>query len=209
MKFDPEFKKAISQLSSQDKDKLILRLLKHDLTLANQLYFELISDDSVQSRRLKMETRVKNVIKQATNHYYSPGYLLLYARDLSGEITEHVKTTKDKYGDASLNLLMLNELLNYNNERIAESKPTKSHTLSIYIIARSFKILILLKALHEDYFIEFADDLKELGKRISDNPVLMKTAIYNGFDVNWLLQAEIPVDIVAIHKDVRTKGFFK
>lgn len=48
MKFDPEFKKALSQLPSGEKDKLILRLLKHDLTLANRLAFELLSADSAQ-----------------------------------------------------------------------------------------------------------------------------------------------------------------
>jgi hypothetical protein len=209
MKFDPEFKNAISQLTSQEKDKLILRLLKRDLNLANQLYFELISTDSVQERRSEMEAKVKNAVKRASERYYSPGILLMEARDISGEITEHVKTTKDKYGDASLNLLMLNELLKYNNERIAESKPAKSHTLSTYIIARTFKILIQIKALHEDYLIEFADDLEQLGQQIGNNPVLMHTAIYNGFDVNWLLQANIPDDIVEIHKDLRANGYLK
>lgn len=69
--------------------------------------------------------------------------------------------------------------------------------------------MILIKKMHEDYFIEFEDDLKELGSLIGQNPYLMKTAISNGLDVNWLLHAEIPDDIEAIHKDLRARGYLK
>ena len=42
-----------------------------------------------------------------------------------------------------------------------------------------------------------------------DNKFLMKEAIRNGFDVNWLLNAEIPEDISTIHKQIRAAGFLK
>lgn len=209
MKFDPEFKKALSQLAPEEKDKLILRLLKHDLTLANRLAFELLSTDSVQDRRDKVEHYIRKVVEKMTKTFYSPGYLLVDMRYLSGEITEHVKTTKDKYGEASLNLLMLNEVLKYNGKKILEFSPTKAYTFGIYVIARTFKILLLIKALHNDYLVEFEDDLKKLSELIGDNPYLMKLAMHNGLDVNWLYKAEIPDDIVAIHKDLRSQGFLK
>lgn len=209
MRFDPEFKKALSQLPSEEKDKLILRLLKHDLVLANRLAFELLSTDSVQDRRAKVENYIKKMVERMANTFYSPGYLLVDMRYLSGEITEHVKTTKDKYGEASLNLLMLNEVLKYNGKKILEFTPTKTYTFGIYVIARAFKILLLIKALHEDYLVEFEDNLKKLGELIGDNPYLMKLAIANGLDVNWLYKAEIPNDIIAIHKDLRARGYLK
>jgi uncharacterized protein YkvS len=209
MKFDAEFKRAISALPSEEKDKLILRLLKYDLNLANQLCFKLLSNDSVQERRAEMEIRVNKEIARITEAYYSPGYLLMDIRYLSGEINEHVNITRDKYGEAYLNLLMLSQLLKRNNNRINNAKLSKSYTLCIYIIARTFKILILIKTLHEDYMIEFEDGLIELGELISNNPILLDIAIKNGLDINWLTQAKIPDDIVAIHKDIRSKGFLK
>lgn len=209
MKFTPEFKKAISQLPPQEKDKLILRLLKHDLILANQLYFQLLDNESVQVKRQKAEINIIKRVENMTTHFYSPGYLLVDLRYLSGDITEHVKITKDKYGEASLNLLMLNEVLKRNNENILKFSPAKCSTLSTYIIARAYKILILIKAMHKDYLIEFEDGLKELGQLISKNSLLMKTAIANMFDVNWLLQASIPDDIVVLHKEIRAKGYLK
>jgi hypothetical protein len=210
MKFDSDFKKALSQLPSEEKDKLILRLLKHDLELANRLTFELLSTQSVQERRKEMEVRVKKQVARMTARYYSPGELLMDMRDLSGEITGHVKITRDKIGEPALNLLMLNEVLNGASNRIAQDKPAKSYTFCTYVIARAFRILLQIKSLDEDWLMDFEDGLKELGKRISDNAVLMKAAIYNGLDVNWLLRPDkIPDDIAAIHKSLRTKGFLK
>ena len=209
MKFDNEFKKAIANLPSIEKDKLILRLLKKDLVLANRLYFELLSDDSVQDRRIAMEMQVKKRVARMTQTYYSPGYLLVEMRYLSGEITEHVKITKDKYGEASLNLLMLNEILSQNNSKLNKETPSKSHTFNIYVVARAFKILLLIKSLHEDFLIEFEDGLKQLCDNFGDNNKLMMTALHNGFDPNWLFHAQIPDDIVAIHKELREQGFLK
>lgn len=209
MKFDPEFKKAISQLSPAEKDKLILRLLKKDLALANQLEFELVSDDTVQDRRDRMFVRVEREVDQITQRHYSPGYLLTYLRSLSGEINVHVKTTRDKQGEVSLNLQMLNLLLQKNNERLLQAKPNEIRPLGIYIIGRAFKILTLVKALHEDFFVEFEEGLLTLGKLITSNRSLMKIAVSNGFDVDWLINSSIPDNIGAIHKDVRAKGLLK
>ena len=61
----------------------------------------------------------------------------------------------------------------------------------------------------EDYFIEFKEDLENLGNLFLSYEHLMKHAIYNGLDVNWLLDAEIPENIVAIHKEIRVNGFLK
>ena len=48
--FENDFKKAIQNLPSQEKDKLILRLLKWDLALANRLYFELVDTDTAEDK---------------------------------------------------------------------------------------------------------------------------------------------------------------
>ena len=209
MRFDKDFKEAISYLPSEEKDKLILRLLKKDLSLANRLYFELLDERTVEDRRAEMESKVKADVERMSKYYYSPGYLKMDMGYLSGDITEHVRITKDKYGEASLNLLMLNEVLKLNNKKIAEATVNKARKLSLYIIARAFRILILIQKLHEDYFIDFEDDLMALGQRLGENDHLMRSATSNGFDVNWLLQPSIPEDIAQIHKDLRARGYLR
>ena len=207
--FSKEFKKAIQELPNSEKDKLIFRLLKRDLDLANRLYFELVDVETVEDKRTAFEIEMIKKINYFSDRYYSVGYLLQDTRFLSGDITNHVKITKDKFGEISLNLKMLNHLLTINNKRIETVTYSKAYTLCIYVIARAFKILLLIKAIDEDYFLDFKENLSTLGKLIYDNPFLMHTAIDNDLDVNWLILGEIPENIVAIHKEIRANGFLK
>lgn len=207
--FNKEFKLAIENLSSTEKDKLILRLLKKDLELANRLYFELVDTESVDEKRLKISKTVTHKIKLTNERFYSIGYLNMDIRNISGEINEHVKITKDKFGEISLNLQMLIEALTLNRMHILATKPNNCYKLFIYIIARAFKILLLINAINEDYLIEFKPDLEKLGQLFLSYDYLMKLSINNGFDVNWLLSSEIPKNIVVIHKQIRAQGFLK
>lgn len=50
-----ELKDAVSGLPSAEKDKLIFRLLKKDMILANRLSFELVNDRSVEEERENIE----------------------------------------------------------------------------------------------------------------------------------------------------------
>ena len=209
MTFPKEFKEALQNLPSAEKDKLIFRLLKHDLNLANQLLFQLVDTRSVEERRSIMQKEVTKASTRMSDQFYSLGYLLMDIRYLSGDISEHVRITKDKFGEASLNIQMLNEVLKINKIRLENAKPKDVHKINIYVIARAFKILLLIKAFHDDYLMEFKEDLKDLGTNISQNPLLFKTAIQNGLDINWLLKGEIPSNIVAFHKELRSNGFLK
>lgn len=209
MTFDKDFKLAISNLPSSEKDKLLFRLLKKDLALANRLYFELVSTDSVDERRGNLEKHIIRSVQLITDRYYSPGILMMDMRELSGYINEHVTTTKDKYGEASLNLLLLNEVLRLNHLNVNGSSPNKGYKLCIYIISKIFKILILIQSLHEDFQMEFEHSLSKLGDEIPKNIRLMNLAIQNGLDLNWLMTDGIPEDIKEIHKNIRALGFLR
>jgi len=209
MTFDTEFKKALQQLPEYEKDKLILRLLKHDLQLANKLRFELLDTDSVLDKREQVKNRVIMLMKKATGRYYSAGILLMEVREISGEINNHVSITNDKFGEISLNCLMLRQLLEMNSDRISAESYDKAYTLCIYIVARVFKIIMLLQKQHKDLHLEVEDDIKAIGWLIGNNHYLMKTAIHNGLDVNWLIQFNIPKNIADIYKELRENGFLK
>ena len=130
-------------------------------------------------------------------------------RYASGKINDHVSITKDKYGEISLNIQFLIESIKHTKLYILNSKPKDSYTLCIYIIARAFKILLLIKVQHEDLHLDFKESVEKLGHLIGENEVLMCFAINNGLDVNWLINFEIPENIVAIHKEIRANGFLK
>jgi hypothetical protein len=104
---------------------------------------------------------------------------------------------------------MLRQLLELNSGRISAESYGKAYTLCIYIVARIFKILILLQKLHEDLHMEVEEDIKAIGLLIGKNHYLMKTAIHNGLDVNWLIQFNIPKNLAEIYKELRENGFLK
>lgn len=207
IEFDQEFKDAISHLTSKEKDKLLFRLIKKDRILAHQLHFELVSVDTVQERRAEMVLLVTKMIAKSVTKFRYASDLLIELRSISAKITEHVKITRDKYGEASLNLLMLNEALSKNKNELNRSIPKNAYTFNLYVLVRTFKILILIKGLHEDFFIEFEDGLKQLSLNFNDNLNLKKFATSHKFDITWLL--DIPDNIAEIQKEIRSHGFLK
>ncbi len=209
MKITDDFKHALLALPEKEKDKLLIRLIKKDLLLANQLIFQLISTESVEELRDKLEKKIKTILEHRSNEHFRAMDLLYEIKYLSGEINEHVAICKDKYGEPYLNLVMLTNLLKYNKLKLLNTHYSEGYKLNIYIVARIFKILGQINALHEDLHIEFRELMEEFGELFSQIPNLMKTAIYNQFDVNWLISGEIPNNIIAIQKELRANGFLK
>lgn len=209
MVFEKEFKEAVLALPEKEKDKLLLRLLKKDKVLVDKLHFELVSDISVDEARVKLESAIVERLSVLREYDFKPGWFMMEMRYLSGDITYHLKTTKDKFGEASLNLFLLNEFLERFNSNINQVRTKKFYNLGIYIVAKIFKVLISIKALHEDCFLDFEDNLELLGAQVSKNEHLMKLSINNGLDINWLFQGSIPEDIKEIHKQIRAQGFLK
>ena len=206
---DIEFKKALQELPEKEKDKLIFRLLRRDMDLAEKLHFELVDTDSIEDKRRNMETIISNDIKRFSENFHSLDYIAIEMRRISGKISHHVKITKDKFGEISLNLQMLNEVIEQNAFSLTHSKPQKSIKFYNYVIVRAFKILLLINLLHEDFLLDFKDDLKKFGTNISSNKMLLKTANFNSLEINWLLEAEIPENIPQIHKEIKAAGFLK
>ena len=207
--FNNEFKKALQELPSSEKDKLILRLLKKDLVLADQLLFQLVDTDTVEQKREIVSYEIAIYVKKCAHRMTSLGIYLMEMRYMSGKINDHVSITKDRYGEITLNMQLLIESIKCIHLPILNEQPKQSYTVCIYIIARAFKILLLINAQHEDLHIEFREKLIELGALLSNNTILMGHAIKNGLDMDWLMNFEIPENIIAIHKDIRANGFLK
>jgi len=206
---DIDFKRALQELPEKEKDKLIFRLLRKDLDLAEKLYFELVDTDSIEDKRRIMEINISKQIHRFSENFHSLDYISIEMRNISGKISHHVKITKDKFGEISLNLQMLNEVIEQNDFSLTHSKPQKSTKFYNYVIVRTFKILLLIQALHEDFLLDFKEDLNRLGVNISKDKMLLKTANYNSLDINWILEAEIPENILQIHKEIKAAGFLK
>jgi hypothetical protein len=208
MKLDEEFKAALRNLPEKEKDKLIFRLIKHDLALANRLRFELLAEYTIEESRENIKKEITERMIWTLKHGYNILSDLWWdMRDCSGKITNHVSITRDKYGEVELLIFLMKEALQVYSS-IEESSlkyPTKFHQ---YIINKLMKILLLIQKLHPDFKSDFRDDLSNIQRLMGESHLLMKLAIYNGFDINWLDLDRTPDDLQHIYKESRAQGYY-
>ena len=69
--------------------------------------------------------------------------------------------------------------------------------------------MLLIKALHEDYLLDFKNDLEKTSTLISKNHDLMQLSIKNGLSINWLIDVKTSENIVTLHKQLRADGSLK
>ena len=208
MEFSKEFKQALSEFSSKEKDKLIFRLLKKDKLLSKKLYFELIEEETTDDKRNTMESYLKERITDLSKHIGNPKYFLVLVRKLSGEITEHVKVTTDKFGDVFLNLFLVNTILEH-NDKLSRQRFDAVYKLYIYLINKIIKALIQIQKLDEDYWLEFDKILTDIDFQLHENLYLEKLCINNGLDFNWLKCENIPDHFELIVKNIKSEGFLR
>lgn len=208
MEYSKEFKAALSAFSGAEKDKLIFRLLRKDKLLSKKLYFELIDPETTDDKRNAMEEHVEKQVLLASKYVGSAQYFLSDVRKISAEITEHTKVTTDKFGEISLNLFLVNKVLE-NNSDLGRQRFDNVYKLYIYIINKIFKSLTLVKKLDEDYWIEIDEYLRDTLDKILENHYLQKLCINNGLDFNWFECDRIPDNIDQIMKDIKGQGFLR
>lgn len=208
MEYSKEFKAALSVLTPTEKDKLIFRLLKKDKILSKKLYFELIDTETTDQKRDAMEEYIKEKVESISKHISNQKYFVVLIRKISAEITEHVKVTTDKFGDVTLNLFLINQILE-SNDKLSRQRFNDIYKLYLYIINKVVKALSLTKKLDEDYWLEIDKYLSELHDKITSNVYLEKLFINNGIDFNWLTIERIPDHFDLIIKDIKSQGFLK
>ncbi|WBV61931.1 deoxyuridine 5'-triphosphate nucleotidohydrolase [Chryseobacterium camelliae] len=208
MEYSKEFKAAISNFSSLEKDRLIFRLLKKDKLLSKKLYFELIDPENTDQKRAQMEDNIREKLLLLSKYLLNHKYYLMHIRKISSEITEHVKVTTDKYGEVSLNLFLINEILE-NNDKLNTQRFDNVYKLYLYLINKIIKSFILTKKLDEDYWMEIDEHLRAIQQKIENNHYLKKLCINNGLKLNWFTTENIPSNIDQIAKDLKNQGFLR
>ena len=208
MEYSKEFKQALSEFSSIEKDRLIFRLLKKDKLLSKKLYFEIIDPETTDQKRDQMEENVTEKLASAARYIGNPKYYLSTIRTISAEITEHVKVTTDKFGEVYLNLFLVDQILE-NNDSLAHQRFDNVYKLYIYLINKVVRALLLIKKIDEDYWMEFDEILGKIDDKVHENSYLEKLFINNGIDFNWLQSENHPENLDLIIKNIKSQGFLR
>ena len=196
-KLSPELKSAISDLTEKEKDKLIFRLLPKDQKLVHKLEYQLLEyADTQEDRRSDVRALIMEAMERYPSYYYSPGYLLLTLRELSGKITYHKDITSDKVGEIELNYLMLTEGLERNISSLRRSGYFSMKSLNEYVVKRVLKLLKLTAKLHEDYILEFEESMIKMGELLSEIPSMSNYIREHDLDLHSLIEGRLPDDLL-------------
>ncbi|MFB9863289.1 hypothetical protein [Rufibacter immobilis] len=157
---EKELRKAILSLPSARKDKLLLQLLTPNQLLQEQLAFELLEGpEGLETRREALQHQITTV---AQGFYYNASELLIGLRQVCPPvISNHVKVTHDAYGEVSLLLLLLNQVLSHQKE-LLQTLTGANEALGLFLAKRTEEALQKLNKLHEDLRVEFAQQVSDL-----------------------------------------------
>lgn len=209
MKFHDDFKAALALLPSKEKDKLLWRLIKRDELLARRLEFELLAPYDAIDKRNELAELIQDRISSVVGRRERLAAVLSQFRYLSGDITRHVYITKDKIGEILLNFLLLQQAMQLlgNPSYLFGGRVTQKYVM--YMLNKLYRTCMLVNKLHIDYHIELEDDAHKLGEIMQTNPDLMKYVKHHKFNVNWLIDFDIPDDLDQYYKTVKQQGLLK
>jgi hypothetical protein len=154
-----DLENAILTLSQKEKDRHLLRLISKNNLLREQLQFTLLEDESDLSWR---KEEIKDLIEQHFSRDYSyVGVLLKDIRKVSAKTTWHRRVTKDKYGEVELALNLMEIVLKKHQKQIDKAM-RKADSLRVYLVRKAIAIIKYIKALHEDFRIDFVGRMDEV-----------------------------------------------
>ena len=163
MALSKPLKAAILAMPRDEKDKILLRLVGKHEDLQAQLEFQLLENSATLDER--REAIHRSIDRLYAQEHYSSGYLMMDMRDRHADLTKHVKTTKDAYGEVELLLYLLNGVFEHQLKWI-ERYSSKSDTLAQYVAKRTEALLKKLAKLHPDIQFEFLESANLLLERV-------------------------------------------
>lgn len=166
-KVDAVLQEAILELPQKEKDKLLMRLIRKNRTLINQLHFQLLEDENDlmirrDAARAELDDRFSLMeVRLESKRYYTAKDLLKALRALSGTVNQHVLITKDKVGEVELRLHILSETFRMAPEYFQETAFGNEKLLQ-YAAGRIKNVLTSFEKLHEDLQFDYQDAVEEV-----------------------------------------------
>lgn len=166
-KIIPALRDAILGLPEKEKDKVLLRLIRKDKTLIQQLHYQLLENEfDLEERRKdtfeKLDENIENIRWELkTQKYHQPRRLLTELRALSGIINHHFLITKDKTGELEMRLYILNQVFLHAETHFSYHNHSNEKLLA-YIAGRIKNSFSSYLKLHEDLQYDYIDMLNEV-----------------------------------------------
>jgi hypothetical protein len=161
-KLSDELKEAILSLPTKEKNKLLLRLIAKNELLTDQLQYKLLENtpSDLKFRQQEVQEQI-----DFTSGRLTLKQILTYFRTFSGKINRFAKVTKDKQSELELwKYLCEAALIAFKQYRATLRDSQLKPKFKENALKKITKMYTLLEGLHEDYHLEYMDDLKQLEK---------------------------------------------
>ena len=200
-KISPELKNAILELPMKEKDKLLMRLIPKGRNLIEQLEFKLLEGgETTEERRAEVDDEMTTLLNHYSHQEYISRHSVSILRELSGKINHHISITKDKYGEAELNLKLINTSFGFTKLQSGMLSRMVDEKYYDYVLRRLIKVLKIIGGLHSDYHLDFSDRITEFYEIVKDNDALKVYAELHGLDVGDLEYGDVPEQYIKTKK---------
>lgn len=156
-----DLEEAIIALPSKEKNKLLIRLINKDKILVEQLHFKLL-EDSEFDLKLRFDQVADKIEELKITVHIKSRELLVLQRTYFAMITHHKRITGDKLGEVRLGILLIKKMVEGFSDVFNKPDLKYNFKLNEYNIKKMNLLIKSLKGLHEDYRIEFEDDMNDI-----------------------------------------------
>jgi hypothetical protein len=181
-KIAKELKEAICQMPEKEKDKILLRLIAKDTMLIARLEHKLFGDEA-ETKALAEEIK-ENIDRVMNYDHDTPGWLMMAMRSINGDITRHVKITKDKVGEIELTLYLLSITFK-KQENFLEEYSYRADKFGGYVCKRTDFILKKIIKLHPDLQFDYKNEVEFILNFLHTSKATKGDAVAQNIPKDW------------------------
>ena len=174
-------------MPEKEKDKLLIRLVSKDHTLMAKLQHQLLEDEvEMEQRRDEIMQQMENTFSQDGFAFWThtPGLVMMVMRDFSGDINEHVKITKDKYGEIALLTRLVNMPFREQYAILGENQH-RADKFAAYACRKAQIVFNKLKRFNRDYYLDFEKEVNEMLEHLKKYPPSSRLMREYGLPQRW------------------------
>lgn len=155
---DKDLEEAIIALPAKEKNKILIRLINKDKVLVEQLHFKLIEHQEIDLK-LRQDAVAEEIEKLKGYKSIKSKEILTLQRSYFAQISHHKRITSDKVGEVRLVVKLILKFIAYYPLVFNKADLKYNVKLNEYNLKKVILMLKNLKSIHEDYQIEFVDDI--------------------------------------------------
>ncbi|TPE42602.1 hypothetical protein [Pontibacter mangrovi] len=175
----PAFRQAVKNLGDKEKEAIILKAARRDAELYDILRYELLEEVTLEEVYEEAADKIHELLINASGRSLSKA-LTKALRKAMKEIARFKRITKEPKAEIDLHLYTL-RLIFENFTGQFDSYYKGFYTATARLLLRT--IQLIQKKLHEDYHLEYKQELDDFLQQIHSRPKHLTVALPQEFEI--------------------------